>query len=340
MTNLEHQIEHQVHNLTSPKRSHTFWGLLLVLAIAMILLWLKHSDWLGAPNDYMFGESADGFKNYMTSAWHVERDSGYVHYGGMNYPYGEHVLFTDNQPALSAGMQWWSRHVSDLHGHTVGVVNLFQLLSLLLGAGVLFLLLRKLHIPVWYAGLAALGILFLSPQYNRFDGHFGLSHTWVFPLILYLLCRYEERHSRRYQSLQIGVVVWLAAQLHFYYFGLSALFLGLYMLYQIIREPSMRNIRVRLSHLVVMVILPFALLNVWIHWADFAADRPGSPYGFTTYIGYWEGILLPYESFPLYKWIDKNIIPIRRVDFETQAYTGLVGLGFLLWLLLRRLRPF
>lgn len=335
------QIEHTLHNLRSPKRGHTFWGWLAVMALAFLLMLPTHGEWLRAPNEFMFGESPDGFKNYMTSSWHVERDSSYVHYGGMGYPYGEHVLFTDNQPIVSAAMQWWSRHVSDLTGRTVGIVNMIQLLSLVFGAGIIFLLFRKLHLPVWCAGIAALGMVFLSPQYNRFDGHFGLSHTWVFPLLLLLLCRYEERHSRRYQSLQIGFLVWLAAQLHFYYFGLAALFLGLYMGFQLLHDPSARNFRVRLSHLVVMLLVPFVLLNIWIHWSDYTTDRPASPWGFTTYIGYWEGVLLPYKEFPLYKWMDENIVKIRRVDYETQAYAGFSVLVFVVWFMFfRRFRLF
>jgi hypothetical protein len=330
------QIEHTLHNLASPKRSHTFWGMVVTLLVACGLLWLKHGAWLGDPNGVIFGESPDGFKNYMTSTWHVVHDSSYVHYDGMGYPFGEHVLFTDNQPILSAAMQWWSHHVADVRSETVGLINLFQVLSLLLGVGVVFLLLRKLHLPVWYAGLVALGIVFLSPQYNRFDGHFGLSHTWVLPMLLLLLCRYEERSSRRYQSLLIGFLVWFAGQLHFYNFGVSALFLGIYTGFQILFNFNWTNIWRRASHLAVMVLLPFALLNVWVHWSDYLPDRPASPYGFTTYIGYWEGVFLPYENFPMFQWIDKNIIPIRRIDYEAQAYAGVVAFVFTLWLLFKR----
>ncbi|MBX2890682.1 MAG: hypothetical protein KF734_07125 [Saprospiraceae bacterium] len=335
------KIEHTFHDLTHPKRSYTFWGLLAVLAVAFLLIWAKHGIWLQAPNAYMLCESPDGLKNYMTSAWHVAHDSSYVHYGGMSYPFGEHVLFTDNQPIISAAMQWWSAKVSDISGRTTGIMNVIVAISLLFGAGVLFLLLRKLHLPVWYAGLVSLGMLFLSPQNNRIDGHFALAHTWVLPLLLLLLCRYEERYSRRYQSLQIGFLVWFAAQLHFYYFGISALFLGLYTLVQLCFDPSWRNLRVRLSHLVVMVILPFVLLNIWIRWSDFATDRPSSPYGFTSFIGYWEGVFLPYPEFPFYQWLDKNIVPIRRIDFESRAYIGIAAFAFTLWaVFFRRFRLF
>jgi hypothetical protein len=166
MNSVEH-IEHAIHDLTHPRRLHTFWGFWAVVVVAAILVWLKHGSWLSNPNDYIIGESPDGFKNYMTTAWHVTHDSSFTHYGGMGYPYGEHVLFTDNQPILSAAMQWWSHNISDMSGRVVGAVNIFQVLSLLLGAGIIFLLLRKFHIPAWYAGLAALGMTFLSPQYNR-----------------------------------------------------------------------------------------------------------------------------------------------------------------------------
>lgn len=330
------QIEHSLHNLASPKRGHTFWGLILTLILAAVLLWQKNGEWLPHPNQVMLLDSPDGFKNYMTTAWHVAHDSSYVHYEGMNYPFGEHVLFTDNQPIFSAAMQWWNRHVSDIHEKTTGLINIFQVLSMLLGAGVIYLLLRKLHLPVWYATIAGLGILFLSPQNIRFDVHFGLSHTWIFPLLLLLLCRYEERSSRRYQSLLIGILLFVAGQLHFYHFGVSALFLGLYTAYQILADFRWAVVVKRVYHLLVMVVVPFALLNVWVHWSDFCADRPANPFGFTTYIGYWEGVFLPYENFPMYQWIDRNIIKIRRLDGESQVYAGLVAFAFTLWVLFRR----
>ncbi|MCA0238837.1 MAG: hypothetical protein LCH81_20860 [Bacteroidetes bacterium] len=332
MKHLEY-IEHTLQRLASPKRAHTFWGWVLVMMIAAVFLWIRNSSWIDNPNAWLLRDSTDSYKNYMTSAWHVKYDAGYVHYSGMDYPYGEHVLFTDNQPIISGVLRWWSLHVSDISGDTTGILNLLQVWSLIFGAGIIYLLFRKLHFPVWYATMVSLGVLFLSPQCARFDVHFGLSHTWVFPLLLLLLCRYEERHSRRYQSLQIGILLWVAAQIHFYYFGLSALFLLLYTAYQLWIDPSLRNFRVRLSHLVVMILLPFALLNVWIHWADFRPDRPATPYGFTGYIGFWEGVFLPYENFPMYQWIDGHIAHIRRLDSESQAYAGLVAFGFTLWLI-------
>jgi hypothetical protein len=314
--------------------------MVLTVLVCSVLLWLKYGDWASKPNEIMLGGGQDGFKNYMAAAWHVRHDSSYVHYSGMNYPFGEHVLFTDNQPIISAMMQWWSRNVSDLSNQVIGSINFIQLLSLLLGCAVLFLLFRKLHLPVWYAGLGALILTFLTPQYGRFAGHFGLSHTFVIPMMLYWLCRYEERTSKRYQSLHIGFLVWFSAQLHFYFMAMAALFLTLYVGIQILREFNFGNIVRRLSHWVVMVIIPFALLNIWIHWTDYASDRAASPYGFTSYIGVWEGVFLPYDYMPLAQWISAHIIKIRDVEFEAKAYSGAIAFFYTLWLLFSGFKMF
>lgn len=323
------------------KAKRAKWGgLLAVLLLALALMSIKHRQWMLAPNDYIFGESPDGFKNYLTAAYHIERDGQVTHYEGMNYPFGEHVLFTDNQPILSTFFQFVHQHLLDLTGKSVGIFNTIQLFSWLAGAGVLFLFLFRLRLPSWYSVMAALGILFLSPQYNRFDGHFGLSHTWIFPLLLWMLLRYEERGTRWKEVWPIALLTWVGAQFHFYFFGLSALFLGCYTLVVLANGFSIRQLIKRATHLGVMVVLPFLLLTVWLRASDFAADRPSYPYGFTTYIGYWEGIFLPYESFPLYQWIDQNVIRIRRVDWETQAYAGMLVFFFFLWALGRGFRLF
>lgn len=335
------QIEHTLHNIASPKRGHTFWGLVGVLALAALILGIEHHSLLQAPNEVIIANSSDGYKSYMTALWHVKHDSGYVHYTGMNYPFGDHVLFTDNQPILCNMMQWWSRNMWDVRDEVVGIMHLTLVLSMIFGAGVLYLCLRKLHLPVWVSGWAALGMAFLSPQYGRFDGHFGMAHLWVLPMLLFLLCRYEERSSRRYQSLLIGVLVWFSAQLHFYNIGVSAVFLGFYTLFQILLQPGWRNIWTRISHYIVMVVLPFVLLNVWIHWSDYFQDRPVSPYGFTDYIGRWEGVFLPYPYFALHRWISEWVVPIRSLDFEAEAYVGLAATIFTIWyLFVRRFKAF
>lgn len=326
------QIEAFIHDLGSPKRSHTFWGFWVVAAITFFLFWLGHHRMVNEPNRWLIGESTDGFKNYMNAAWHVAHDTTYTAFRGGNYPWGEHILFTDMQPLLAQGMQWWNWHVGDIRGEVIGIINVFQILSLVLGAGCMYLLFRKLHFPVWYAGVLGIAITFLSPQYGRFDSHFGLSHSWVIPLLILLVFNYEERYSRRYQSLLIGILLFVAAQLHFYYFGMGALFLLLYTIFQWLAAPGWRNFRVRVFHLVVMILLPFACLNVWMNWANAVNDRPSFPVGFTTYVASLPGLFMPDSLLRAAGWFP--------VEFESRHYLGLVVSGFILWLFYRKFKLF
>lgn len=334
------QVEQRLHNLRSPKRGHTFWGLLGIMGICTLLVTWQHWTWVSAPNAYLLGNTAKTYKNYMTTAWHVSHDPDYLHYGGMNHPYGEHVLFTDNQPLLSAAMQWWNWRIANLNDHIVAIVNRFQWLSLVFACGFLFLLFRKLHFPVWYAGLTALVLTFLAPQYQYIDQSFGLSHTFVIPMLLYWLCRYEERQSRRYQSLHIGFGVFLTAQLHFYYFGLAVAFFTAYLLFQIFRDFRWSNIRARISHWIVMIVFPYLLLTFWQQISDYALDRPLDEPSFLTNLGCWEGVLLPPSGFALFEWLSPYLVRLRTMPHEAIAYAGFFALPFTLWLLFSGFRMF
>ncbi|HNM27651.1 MAG TPA: hypothetical protein PKL15_19535, partial [Saprospiraceae bacterium] len=116
----------------------------------------------------------------------------------------------------------------------------------------------------------------------------------------------------------------------------SAVFLGFYTLFQLIIKRSWRNTWTRISHLTVMVLVPYALLNVWLHWSDYSTKRPSNPAGFTENIGHWEGVFLPYEYFPLFHWVNEHIAKIRFLDIEAQTYAGFLTLVFTLWLVFSR----
>jgi hypothetical protein len=316
------KIEYAFQTLKSPKRGHTFWGLVTTLIVSYLMLFYFHKEWLHSPNDYLLNGNGQGLGNYVSALWHIQKDSTYVHYDGMNYPYGEHVLFTDNQPVFTTFAQWWSHNVADIRPKAVGIINSFQFFSLLLGVAILFLLLRKLHLPVWYAGPISLGMILLSPQYVYFDARFSLSHCWVFPWILFLLCRYEERASRRYQSISIGFGMFVVAQLNPTYFGIAAFFLLLYTGYHFLYDFSWRNIWRRISHLVVMLVLPFVCLNVWLHWADFVLDRPSLALAHESNPGNFQG-LLP----------QAKVVKMSEMAAPIRTYLGFSALLFCLWLL-------
>ncbi len=303
-------------------------GLLLVLAFGLLLLVVVHGHWMFAPNDVYLNDSPEGVSQYVNTAWHVVRDSTLVHFDGQNYPFGEHIAYTDNAAFLSGAMQYLHWHgFVDMQGRTAGVLNAFLLFTVLLGAVFLYLVFYRLHMPVWVSVWGALAIVFLSPQHIHFGGQFALASPVFIPALLWLTVVMEGYIVRRYVSLAVGLVVWFAAHLNEFYFWLSCLFLFGYMLWHWLRHPGWLRFYSRAVHLLAMLLLPFVLLNVWHHWSDFAVDRPRELEAFWLNRSSLAGLFLP----PDY---------VRHEGAVPQSYLGLTAGLFTIWLLVRLFRPF
>ncbi len=147
----------------------------MAIGVGLIALIVLYRPVLTSPDSYMFGADGDAVKNYFTYAWHVRYDKDWIHFGGTNYPYGDHVCYTDGHPIVSLILQPfdWAKH------YPVGTLNMLMLLSQLIGIGVVYLLLSELGIKRYIAGLGALSMVWLQPTMFRMLGHFSLSHVWV-----------------------------------------------------------------------------------------------------------------------------------------------------------------
>jgi hypothetical protein len=100
----------------------------LVLLLPAVIIHQYYAKVFTCPSCFQFLDTGDGLKNYYTFAWSVIHDSGW-HFTGMNYPYGEHVIYTDNQPLLALLLQWVHNHITPLDRHIIGIMNIMLLLS-------------------------------------------------------------------------------------------------------------------------------------------------------------------------------------------------------------------
>ncbi len=305
--------------------------LLLLLALMFGGIRIFFPSLLHSPATTLASSSGDGLKNYATAIYHIRYDSCAHHFQGMLYPYGDHVVFSDNQPILSNTLRWLEDRGFAVADRTIGIFNLAMLLSLLLSALLLFGIWRRLEVPPWIAAVAAAGVSFLSPQLLRFEGHYGLAHSFVLPALLYLMLQYEERPGLM-TSLKIAAIVLISSQLHFYFFGITSFLLLAWFLVRTIRKPSRKRLFFDLRHLLIQWILPLGFLMFWLYGHGQWPERPANPYGFLEYRAHWEGLLLPYDL-PLGEWISENWISVRQVGIEGYAYIGwlailgLVGIG-------------
>ncbi len=334
-----------------------FLGFAILIAAMLTLLLARHYTLLQSPDNYYIGTGTDGFKNYFTPLYHVKYDTKWHHFDGMNYPYGEHVTFTDNQPILSNLIKL----IGGVNAPVKGVFNSLMLFSLILCGGGIYLIFRKLGVSMWFAIPVSVGIAFLSPQWMRFDIHYALAYTFVVPMLLYMLQWLEEK-SHWWLSLILPFILIFLAQIHFYYFGIAVFLIAFYLLYDVIsvlyallkkQENNLSSSKALGNDALrnglpkgIAVFLSFLFLQFyWLKLDNSILDRPAAPSGFLEYRAVWQNIFLSPNTF-FQEFLNKILgDTLKWTEFESIVYVGAVAAIFFFYnvtclIIYRKLRLF
>lgn len=303
-------------------------GILFTTILSLVIIVFFFREVLKNPNNTYFSSGGDGFKSYYGAIYHLQYDSTYLKFNGMNYPYGESVFFTDNLPLLTNTVKWISNNIFDIRQNIVGIINLSMIFSLLLAALFLSLLFCELEVPWWFASLASLGICMLSPQVGRMAGHFSLSHLFWIPLMLYLVVRFSRKPSWLLTLLIAFVGLW-AALMQLYFIGFYGLLLTFFWLQFKNWYSESWNSRIyALLHWFIQTCVPFIILELIMIWSDPVSDRTTHPYGFLVYLAHPVSVFLPSGS--PYGFVSKYITVFSHLDWEAYAFIGVVAsLGFM-----------
>jgi hypothetical protein len=196
----------------------------IVALLMMIFISIIYGKVLLSPNSYLFNSSGDGIKNYYTYAYFIKCNSFSNQFEGMNYPYGEHVLFTDNHPILSLTLKSISKLFPFITDYSIGILNFILLCSILITSITLFKVFEKLNIQRSLSVLAAISITILAPQIFRLTGHYSLSYSFCIPLTILLILHFFERDKkwRTLIGLMLNGTFWLLIHP---YLGLMSLLL-------------------------------------------------------------------------------------------------------------------
>ena len=160
---------------------------------------------------------------------------------------------------------------------------------------------------------------------------------WL-PMLVWLLMRFDKNKSY-WISVVIGLVTFLAAGMHMYFFALFGflfLFYWCHTLY--IKQFEFRNYRWML-HLFIQLILPLILVQFIVGFNDTITDRTTHPWGFYNYRANPASVLLPIGK--SYATFLSNFKVFQNMEWEALAYVGLVSLiGFIsgIFLLIQRIR--
>lgn len=304
-------------------------GFIGTFLFACTMLVIFYGKLLMQLRNVYFGISGDGFQSYYTALYHVKHDQEFWRMEGMNYPYGEQVFFSGCQPFVTNLIKLLQPWI-DLTGETVLIMNLFMLFSIVLSALALYLIFRHFKIQVLVAVIAAVSIAFLSPQIDRFSGHYSLTYQFAIPLLLLSLLKFDRKPTYA-KSAWIGALTFFMAGTHFYFFAIFALVAAGYWGFAWLTSADRRAVFFRaLKHGSIQVILPFVVIQC-ISWAsDTVSDRSANPWGYMSYISNFQGIM-----FGTGRFYSPWLLGIFKPDFpawEGIAYIGLVAVivGFAL----------
>jgi hypothetical protein len=291
----------------------------------MLLLTLFYGNLFPVFNKVYFSKSGDGLMMYTNMIYHVKYSESYLRCNSMNYPFGEHVFFTSNQPLISNSIKFLAAHGMDISGYMTGIMNALMVFSIVVAALILFLIFFELGVGWWLAAPASAGIAFLSPQLDRFGGHFTLAYVFAIPLFIYLLLLFFKKPGW-WLSILISLTASVAALTHFYLFGFFALMaLFFYAGYALAGRKIWNHKYSWALHLLVQFVIPFLLLQ-GMFLADSVIDRPGYPWGFLVYRAYPQSILLPL-TLP-YGQFFKHFIPTGYIQWEGYGFVGSVAAVF------------
>jgi hypothetical protein len=298
-------------------------GWIATVLISAIVIFIQFAPVVRTLNTTLFSTGGDGLKSYYCYLYHIKDDPAALRFEGMNYPYGETIFFTDNQPFLSEVMRLACKVFPGLYNYSIAVWNGSLLLSIILAALFIYLILVELGLPAAMGLLAGIGISMLSPQVTRMGAHFSLAYVFVIPLAIYLLLRFSRKPAWKYSIAMALLIVWSGAT-HMYYIAFLAMLIFLFwMFFGIGRNEVFGKWKVWLPHVFVQLILPVILVELLVNLSSNAFDRGKYPYGFLYYRAYPESVFLPADRH-YGSWI-QNLISYKHINWEGFAYIGMVA---------------
>jgi hypothetical protein len=293
-------------------RERTVNLLLLLCSFAVYAFYF--GDVFMKMNGVLSSITGDALKNYYTFAFHITRDPGLLHFEGMHYPYGEHVVFTDCQPLLT----FVFRLLPFTHQYLVGILHWLMFGSFIISPLIINRILRNYGVDQVSAFLSALAITLLSPQFAKIHGgHHGLAYGCVIPLSM-LLTQQVIQTGKRNVIIRLAAHNTLLYLIHPYLgFGVS-----LFTFLTGVSDMSLKrafNIK-KVSTWLLTGIAPILFFKVFMLVTDHHSDRTTEPYGYEALVENPSTLLSP--DFGPFRGVTEAILPAKVIHFEGHSYLG------------------
>ncbi|RLE27828.1 MAG: hypothetical protein DRJ65_01665 [Acidobacteria bacterium] len=312
-----------------------------VAAITLLVLGLVHGPIVLSPNQYAFSTEGEAIRNYFVLAYHAESDGGLHEFTGMNYPFGEQIVYSEGQPSLSYPLKVLSRLSPWFHEHAVGALNIFLLAGIAGSAALLLLILRRFGVGLVLSATSAIGLAMLAPQGSRLPWMFPQAFSAMVPIVVFLVIRIVDGGWtwRRVFPLMVANLFFLF--LNPYPGVIAALFttvsLAAALMLRAGRQPDWIRGGLRI---LVCTVLPVLMFFIYLRTTDHHISRPELPDGFFDFTAEFATIFGSFFS-PLMPWIECWTGLTREMawrHYEGNGYLGVFcvvvmvfALVFLVW---------
>lgn len=294
-----------------------FKSIALLFIVSLLVIGYFLPEFLFHPNSYLMAQGGDAYVIYYDMVYQVCQNPDYILFQGMNYPFGESILMTDAQAALSMTLKLVNEHFFSICDFVPGIVHLIILLLLPLTAVFLYFIFIELNISIRFSIVFSLLITFLAPQLQRITGHFGLAYPFVIPMVIYWFMIKYKSGNFQWKDLLFGSVLYFFF-INNPYVGFTAG--GLFVISAVLVCTLERNKKGVI--LVLTGIIPIILGYLTIKLSDPFDDRIITQWGFFYYFASIAGMFFPNGS------LLDNIFHLTNifgdVRFEGKINVGLV----------------
>lgn len=299
-------------------------SLVILILLSFGFIATFYGSILKNPNKQFLKDNNDGLKNYFTYAFYIKQDKSDANFEGMNYPYGESVLYTDGHPLLAYSLKLLSNIFPGIESYSIGILNSLLLASLILTSIFLFLLFCQLKIDYSLAVLSAFSIMVLSPQIFRFGGHYALAYMCFIPINLYLLMLFEKEKSNGIILILITLVNIVGLFTHAYLGMIVTGFTLAYLIVKIIYEfKNWGKYFKQYLGLFASVIVPIIIFILFLKFSDAHIGRTTNAGNLLKHSVSLYTVFLSYfhPSYPFFK----DLFSIQEYHWEDISFIGFAG---------------
>lgn len=289
--------------------------LLLVITSFGIYFFYLHHIFFGI-NSLLSSITGDAIKNYYTFVYHIKNNDRLLHFSGMNFPYGEHVIYTDCQPLLTFVL----RCLPFAHEYLIGIMHSLIFLSFIFTPLILFRVLKKLGLDQFASFFISIAIGLLSPQFEKINsGHHGLAYGCVIPLsvLLFLNVVTAFKRSNVIALFSYNTLLFLIHP----YLGLgSCIFSLVSFLVYAFQKFNTTDIKKYLLQATLHGILPVLLFKIFMKFTDEHKDRIAEPYGNKELVENLDTLMAP--DFGPFAELMNGLFPNKVIHYEGHSYLG------------------